>query len=86
MADQEQNDAAQDQDPAQELETAQSDVGQGGVEDFGTYEPSRVEVNRSRIQGGGIGQSDFDKQRDPTRYPSADQYGRDTGGADDGGR
>ena len=30
-----------------------------------TYDPSTVEVNRARQQGGGVGQTDLDRQRDP---------------------
>jgi hypothetical protein len=41
-----------------------------------TYEPTRPQVNRSRQQGAGVGQKDIDYQRDPTRAPSADQYGQ----------
>lgn len=41
-----------------------------------TYEPSTVQVNNGRIQGLGVGQKDIDYQRDPTRIPSADRYGR----------
>lgn len=41
-----------------------------------TYAPSTVAVNRSRMQGGGVGAQDIDMQRDPTGARSAEQYGR----------
>lgn len=41
-----------------------------------TYSPSTVAVNRSRMQGGGVGAQDIDMQRDPTGARSAEQYGR----------
>ena len=39
-----------------------------------TYDPSEVEATRSRMQGDGVGAKDLDRQRDPTRARSADQY------------
>ncbi len=39
-----------------------------------TYDPAPEEVNRAREQGNGVGQSDMDRQGDPTRTRSADQY------------
>jgi hypothetical protein len=41
------------------------------------YDPSRVEVNRARVQGLGVGQKDLDYQRDPTGDRSAEQYARE---------
>ena len=38
-----------------------------------TYDPSTVEANRAREQGGGVGQKDLDAQRDPTGAVSAGQ-------------
>ncbi len=38
-----------------------------------TYDPSTVEANRARQQGGGVGQKDLDAQRDPTGARSAEQ-------------
>ena len=69
MAEQDFDDAQNAQDPAQEAETADTDpVGATG------YTPSRTEVNRTREQGGGVGQQDLDTQRDPTRRNSPEQY------------
>ena len=39
------------------------------------YNPSEVEATRARMQGGGVGQKDLDRQRDPTRGPPPDQSG-----------
>ena len=61
------------EDPAQAQGGEGNDLGAGGESD--TYDPATVEVNRSRLQGAGMSQSDLDKQRDPTRYPTADRYG-----------
>jgi hypothetical protein len=44
--------------------------------DDDTYEPSKVEVNRSRQQGDGVGQKDLNRQRDPTGARSAEQFSR----------
>ena len=49
-----------------------------------TYDPSRIEANRARMQGGGVGQSDMDLQRDPTRADSTEHYGQMA--AEGGGR
>ena len=38
-----------------------------------TYDPSTVEANRAREQGGGVGQKDLDAQRDPAGAGSASQ-------------
>ncbi len=40
-----------------------------------TFEPSKVQVNRGREQGLGVGQKEIDYQRDPTGADSAEQYG-----------
>jgi len=37
------------------------------AEDPRTYQPSTPEVNRARMQGGGVGQQDMDMQQDPDR-------------------
>ena len=62
------------------------------------YNPSTVQVNRARQQGIGVGQKDMDRQHDPTRLRSADQFSREpdrpragakapgTGGQGQGGR
>lgn len=49
----------------------------GGAGDFQTYDPSVVEVNRNRLQG--VGAEDIDRQRNPTRFNSSEQYGRTEG-------
>ena len=64
MAETETDDAAQEQDPAQEMESGEVSVGQAGQVG---YSPSTVEVNRARVQGVGMGQSDLDRQQDPDR-------------------
>ena len=71
MADTETDDAAQDQDPAQEQESAETSIGQGGGPG---YTPSAVESTRSRMQGGGVGQTDLNQQRDPTTRDSSEKY------------
>ena len=71
MAENETNDAAQGQDPAQELETEDSSVGQPGMVG---YAPAAVESTRSRMQGGGMGQADLNQQRDPTTRDSSEKY------------
>jgi hypothetical protein len=47
------------------------------------YNPSVQQVNRSREQGLGVGQTEINAQRDPTRYNSAEQYGSGEGAARD---
>ena len=37
----------------------------GGEDRGDTYEPTTVEANRARQQGGGVGQKDLDAQHDP---------------------
>ena len=71
MAENETDDAAQDQDPAQELETQDAPAGQAGQ---AGYAPSAVESTRSRMQGGGVGQTDLNQQRDPTTRDSSEKY------------
>ena len=71
MAEREIDDAAQEQDPAQELESQDTDVGKAG--DSG-YAPSAVESTRTRVQGGGMGQTDLNQQRDPTTRDSSEKY------------
>lgn len=39
------------------------------------YDPSEVEVNRSRQQGAGMGQRDLDAQHDPDRRPEVAPVG-----------
>lgn len=41
-----------------------------------SYDPSNVEATRTRMQGGGMGQRDLDRQRDPTRADSTEHYGQ----------
>jgi hypothetical protein len=48
-----------------------------------TYNPSMQQVNRSREQGLGVGQTEINAQRDPTRYDSAERYGAGEGGPQD---
>ena len=71
MAENETDDAAQDQDPAQEMESQDVSVGQPGS---AGYAPSAVESTRTRIQGGGMGQTDLNHQRDPTTRDSSEKY------------
>ena len=70
MAENEVNDAAQEQDPAQEMESRETGVGQEGQ---AGYAPSAVESTRTRMQGGGMGQVDLDQQRDPTGHDSSEK-------------
>lgn len=70
MAENETNDAAQDQDPAQEMENQDVSVGQPGSVG---YAPSTVESTRTRMQGGGVGQTDLNQQRDPTTRDSSEK-------------
>jgi hypothetical protein len=71
VAENETDGAAQEQDPAQEMESRDTTVGQIGE---AGYAPSTVETNRARIQGGGVGQTDLDQQRDPTTRDSSEKY------------
>ena len=71
MPDQESNDALQEQNPAEENASRETSVGQTGEPG---YAPSTVEINRSRMQGGGMGQTDLDQQRDPTTRDSSEKY------------
>lgn len=48
-----------------------------------TYDPSVQQVNRSREQGLGVGQTEINAQRDATRYNSAEQYGSGEGATRD---
>ena len=48
-----------------------------------TYNPSTQQVNRSREQGLGVGTTEINAQRDPTRYDSAERYGAGEGGPQD---
>jgi hypothetical protein len=41
------------------------------AEDPRTYQPSTPQVNRARMQGGGVGQKDLDLQQDPDRSQHA---------------
>ena len=71
MAENETDAAAQEQDPAQEMETDEVSAGQPGAVG---YAPSQVESTRTRIQGGGMGQTDLNQQRDPTTRDSSEKY------------
>ena len=71
MAENEIDDAAQDQDRAQEMENQKTAAGQpGGV----GYAPATLESTRTRMQGGGMGQTDLNQQRDPTTRDSSEKY------------
>ncbi len=48
-----------------------------------TYDPSMQQVNRSREQGLGVGQLDQNKQRDPDRPITSEQYGSGEGATRD---
>jgi len=48
-----------------------------------TYSPSTQQVNRSNLQGLGAGQTELNKQQDPTRYDSAEKYGAGEGATRD---
>ena len=65
------DDAAQAQDPAQAQESAETPIGQPGA---AGYSPSAVESTRSRVQGGGMGETDLNQQRDPTTRDSSEKY------------
>ena len=71
MADTDIDEAAQAQDPAQEQESQETSIGQGGGPG---YTPSTIESTRSRVQGGGVGQTDLNQQRDPTTRDSSEKY------------
>ena len=71
MAENETDDAAQAQDPSQEMESGETAAGQAGQPG---YAPSAVESTRSRMQGGGMGQTDLNQQRDPTTRDSSEKY------------
>ena len=47
------------------------------------YNPSTQQVNRSREQGLGVGQTELNAQRDPTRDDGGDRYGVGEGGPQD---
>lgn len=40
-----------------------------------SYEPSREQVNRARMQGVGMGEQELNVQRDPDRMITTEQYG-----------
>jgi hypothetical protein len=44
-----------------------------------TFEPTMQQINRTREQGGGVGVTELNGQRDPTRYDSAEKYGSGQG-------
>ena len=71
MPDRDQNDALQEQNPAEEAASRETSVGQAGQ---AGYAPSTVEINRSRMQGGGMGQSDLNRQQDPDRDDNSEKY------------
>lgn len=62
-------------------QTLEGDADAPGDPEMTTYSPSRVEVNRSRMQGLGVGARDIDGQRDPTGAVSGDRYGSGDGGS-----
>ena len=70
MADAETDDTAKSNDPGTQPETEGVDL--GGDKSVG-YAPSAVESTRTRMQGGGVGQTDLNQQRDPTRYDSSEK-------------
>ena len=47
------------------------------------YSPTIEQVNRSNMQGLGVGQTEINKQQDPTRYASAEKYGSGEGATRD---
>ena len=69
MAENDIEDAAQEQDPAQQGEGVE--IGENGPVG---YAPSTTESTRTRIQGGGMGQTDLNQQRDPTTRDSSEKY------------
>ncbi len=71
MAENEIEDAAQELEPAQENEIQGVEIGQNGPVG---YAPSTVESTRTRVQGGGMGQTDLNQQRDPTTRDSSEKY------------
>jgi len=71
MAETETDDAAAEQDPAQEGEMQGVEIGQSGPVG---YAPSAVESTRTRMQGGGVGQTDLNQQLDPTTSDSSEKY------------
>ena len=71
MAENEPDDAAQEQDPAQDQETQGVEIGRNGPVG---YAPATVESTRPPIQGGGMGQTDLNQQRDPTTRDSSEKY------------
>ena len=71
MAENQIDDVAQEQDPAQESEMDGVEIGQSGPVG---YAPSAVESTRTRVQGGGMGQTDLNQQRDPTTRDSSEKY------------
>ena len=71
MAENQIDDVAQEQDPAQESEMQGVEIGQNGPVG---YAPSTVESTRTRVQGGGMGQTDLNQQRDPTTRDSSEKY------------
>ncbi len=72
-------------DPAEQTRDPAAAADAGGDPQMTTYAPSTVEVNRMRQQGGGVGASDIDRQRDPTGGVSNEQYGsgQGSGGSDE---
>ena len=48
-----------------------------------TYNPSMQQVNRSREQGLGVGQLEQNKQRDPDRLITSEEYGAGEGSSRD---
>ena len=71
MAETETDDAAQDRDPSQAMQDEEVSVTQPGS---AGYAPSTVESTRARVQGGGVGQTDLNQQRDPTTRDSSEKY------------
>jgi len=59
--------------PGQGGDSDASTRGEGGDGGY-TFDPSTVEANRLRMQGGGVGQKEIDRQRDPNRLNDSEKY------------
>lgn len=44
-----------------------------------TFDPSRQQTNRDRMQGLGVGEQEINQQRDPDRMITTEQYGSSDG-------
>lgn len=69
--------------PGEQSRDTDGPADERGDDALRTYAPSRVEVNRGRMQGLGVGAKDIDEQRDPTGARSSEQYGEGQGGGDE---